>query len=73
MHFSVLLYQTHLSRVNELEAKEKGVCYVYAYSEKKFRNGGITICSYKLNVTRNWAWSNYHGKQQQQLHAIRDD
>ena len=65
-------YQTHFSGVSELEAKEKVVCYVYAYVEKKSRNGGITICSFNLNVARNWVWSNYHGTQQQ-LHARRDD
>ena len=64
--------QTHFRGVSELEAKEKVVCYIYAYVEKKLRNGGITICSFKPNVTHNWVWSNYHGTQQQLL-ARRDD
>ena len=70
-HFSVL-HHTCFSEVSELEAKEKVVCYVYAYVQKKLRNSGIIICSFNLNVTRNWVCSNYHGTQWQ-LHTRRDD
>ena len=62
-------YQTHFSRVSKLESKKKVICYIYAYIEKKSRNGGITICSFKLNATLNWVWSNYHGIQQQLLYV----
>ena len=40
-------YQTYFSGVNKLEVKEKVVCYIYTYAEKKSRNDGITICSFK--------------------------
>ena len=67
-----IINQTHFSVVSELEAKEKVVCYVYTYVAKKSTNGGITICSLKLNVTRKWVWSNYHCTEQQS-HARKDD
>ena len=51
-HFSVF-YQTHFSKVSELEAKEKVICYIYVYVEKKSMNSGITICSFNLDVTCN--------------------
>ena len=44
-------YQTHFSGVNELEVKEKVVCYIYAYVEKKSRNGGITAIVHNNNHT----------------------
>ena len=71
-HTLACFYQTHFSGVNKLEVKEKVVCYIYANVEEKSNNGGITVCSFKLNVIHNWVWSNYHGTQQQ-LHARRDD
>ena len=74
-HFSVLLSNTfQLGK----PVRSKGKRHLLRLRlcreeiEKKSRNGGITICSFKPNVTRNWVWLNYHGTQQQ-LHARRDD
>ena len=69
-HFSMLLSNT-FSGISKLEPKESRLLHLYLRREES-RNSGITICSFKLNVTHNWVWSNYHGTQQQ-LHARRDD
>ena len=71
-HTLACFYQTHFSGVSKLEAREEVVCYIYTYLEKKSRNGGITIGSFKLNVKGNWIWLNYDCTMQQ-LHARSDD
>ena len=63
--------RTRFSRVRELEVKEKVICYIYAYLEKKSRNGRISISLFKLNDKGSWIWLNYNHTDQQ-LNAAAD-
>ena len=70
-HFRVLLSNT-FQRLRGLEVKDKVVCYIHTFIEKKSRNSGIAISSFKPNVQGNWVWLNYDATEQQ-LRARGDD